>query len=322
VTRLLHWTLALAALVGMSAAAAQDYPSRPLRLIVPFGAGGVSDIVGRAYAGELEKRLGQSVVVENRPGASGNIGTAEVARSAPDGYSLLLAFDGTMVINPHVFPKPGFDPVADFEPVSKLGNSTQILVATPSFGAATLSELIARKATLKGLNFGSSGPASPGHVSGEMLRMMTGLELTHVPYKGGAPAVADVMSGQIPLAFTAVATARPLIASGKLKGLAVTTARRSELLPDVQTFVEAGLKDFVVDTWLGVAAPARTPRPIIERLHRETAAIVASPEFRKRLVDLGVEPVGNSPAEFGAQIRTDLARWATVVKDAGIKLQP
>ena len=315
-------TLITACLLAMPMAHAQDYPSRPIRLIVPFGAGGVLDIVGRAYAQQLESRLGQPVVVENRAGASGNIGTAEVARSTPDGHTLLFAFDGTMVINPNVYPKAGFDPVADFEPISKIGNSTQILVANPSFAAGSLSELVSRAATIKGINYGSSGSASPGHVSGELLRLTTGLDLTHVAYKGGAQAVADVLSGQIALAFTAVATAQPLIKSGKLKGLAVTTARRSELLPDVQTFAEAGLKDFVVDTWLGVMVPAKTPAAIVERLSRETVAIVASPEMRKRLIDLGVEPVGGSAADFGRQIRTDLVRWAKVVKDAGISVQP
>jgi len=243
----------LLGLIGPQAMA-QEYPARPIRLIVPFGPGGVLDIVGRAYAQALERRVGQSVVVENRPGASGNIGTALVASSPADGYTLLFAFDGTMAINPHVYAKPGFDPIADFIAISKVGNSTQMLVAAPSLPASSLSELISKKGALKGLSYGTSGTASPGHVSGEMLRMASGLELIHVPYKGGAAAVNDVMAGQIPLAFTAVATAKPLIESGKLKGLAVTTGARSSLLPGVQTFVEAGLADFVVDTWLGVMA--------------------------------------------------------------------
>jgi len=309
-------------LFGLPMAGAQDYPSRSVRLIVPFGTGGVVDTVGRLYAQHMSTRLGQTMVVENRTGASGNIGTEHVARSAPDGHTLLLAFDGTMVINPNVYPNPGFDPIRDFAPISKLGNSTQILVANPSFTANSLTELIARKGTIRNINYGTSGAASPGHVSGELLKQMTAMDLTHVPYKGGAQAVADVMGGQIPMAFTAVATARPLIAAGKLKGIAVTTGRRSELLPNVQTFLEAGLKDFVVDTWMGIMAPAKTPPAIINRLHQETVGFVNQPEIRQRLIGLGVEPVGGPPDAFARQLSTELARWAKVVKDANIKLAP
>ncbi len=314
-------TALLAGLIG-TWAHAQDYPSRPLRLIVPFGPGGVSDIVGRAYAQALERRLGQPVAVENRPGASGNIGTALVAASAADGYTLLFAFDGTMAINPHVYAKPGFDPIADFVAISKIGNSTQMLIASPGLPVSSLSDLIAKQASLKGLTFGSSGTASPGHVSGEMLRMASGLDLIHVPYKGGAAAVNDVMAGQIPLAFTALATAKPLIETGKLKGLAVTTGARSSLLPEIQTFVEAGLADFVVDTWLGVMAPARTPASIVERLSRESMAIVADTEIRTRLVSLGIEPSGSDSTAFARQLAADVARWAKVVRAAGINLNP
>ncbi len=308
--------------VSASQALAQDFPSRPLKLIVPFAPGGVADVVARVYAERLSLRLGQTVLVENRAGASGNIGTEAVARSAADGYTLLLAFDGTMVINPHVFPKVGFDTINDFAPISKLGNSTQILVANPAFAANSLAEAISKAKTLRSINYGTSGTASPGHVSGEMLKQMTGLDLVHVPYKGGSQAVADVLGGQIQWAFTAVATAQPLIASGKLKGLAVTTGERSPQLPDVKTFVESGLKDFVVDTWIGIMVPAKTPRPIIDRLARESAALMAVPEVRQRFVGLGVVPVGGTPEQFGTQVAADLARWAKVVKEANIRLEP
>jgi tripartite-type tricarboxylate transporter receptor subunit TctC len=307
--------------LGLSAFA-QEFPNRPLKLIVPFGSGGVADVVARAYAERLSVRLGQNVLIDNRAGASGNIGTEAVARSVPDGYTLLLAFDGTMVINPHVYPKIGFDTLQDFVPISKLGNSTQILVATPSFPANTLAELIGKSKSMRGINYGTSGTASPGHVSGEMLKQMTGLDLVHVPYKGGAQAVADVLGGQIQLAFTAVATARPLIAAGKLKALGVTTSERSPQLPDVHTFVESGLKDFVVDTWIGIMAPAKTPRHIIDRLARESSAMMMVPEVRQRFLALGVVPVGNTPEQFGNQVATDLARWAKVIKDSNISLEP
>jgi tripartite-type tricarboxylate transporter receptor subunit TctC len=313
-------TLALAA--SALPVIAQEFPSRPIRLVVPFGPGGVSDIVARAYAQGLEKGLGQGVVVENRAGASGNIGTEMVARSAPDGYTLLLAFDGTIAINPHVYARTGFDPVKDFAPITKIGNSTQILVGKPALPVASLSELLARGKSLGALNYGSSGSASPGHVSGEMLRIASGLSLTHLPYKSGAAAVNDVMAGQIDLAFTAVATARPLIEAGKLKGLAVTTARRSAMLPGVQTFGEAGLKDFVVDTWLGIMAPAQTPAAIVTKLSAASISALQDEGLRKRLSDLGVEPVGSTAEAFGAQVRADVARWARVVKDAQITLAP
>ena len=301
---------------------AQDFPNRPVRLIVPFGPGGVTDIVARAFAQGLERRLGESVVVENRAGASGNIGTELVAQSAPDGYTLLLAFDGTLTINPHVYARPGFDPVKDFAPITKIGNSTQILVARPSLPATSLSDLISRGKSLGALNYGSSGTASPGHVSGEMLRTASGLALVHIPYKGGAAAVNDVISSQIDLAFTAVATARPLIESGKLKGLAVTTGSRSVMLPEVQTFTEAGLKDFVVDTWLGIMAPAKTPPAITDKLSTESIKVLSDEGLRRRLTELGVEPVGSSAAAFGEQVRQDVARWGRVVRDAQIKLVP
>lgn len=303
-------------------ALAQDFPNRPLRLIVPFGPGGVADTVARVYADSLGGRLGQTVLVENRPGASGNIGTEAVAKSAPDGYTMLLAFDGTMVINPHVYPRIGFDTVRDFAPITKIGNSTQILVAHPSFPANSLAELISKAKTIRGINYGTSGTASPGHVSGEMLKQLTGLDLVHIPYKGGAQAVADVLAGQIPLTFTAVSTALPLINTGKLKGLAVTTGERSTQLPTVSTFLEAGLKDFVVDTWIGIMVPAGTPRAIVNRLHRESAALINAPEMRARLAALGVVPVGSTPEQFATQVSADLARWGKVIKQAGISLTP
>jgi len=325
VNKWMHSVLAVlgCGLIAASApCVAQDYPSRPVRLVVPFGPGGVTDIVARAFAQGLERRIGQSVVVENRAGASGNIGTELVAQSAPDGYTLLLAFDGTLAINPHVYARPGFDPVKDFAPITKIGNSTQILVAKPSLPAVSLTDLINRGKSLGALNYGSSGTASPGHVSGEMLRIASGLTLVHIPYKGGAAAVNDVIAGQIDLAFTAVATAKPLIESGKLKGLAVTTGRRSVMLPEVQTFAEAGLKDFIVDTWLGIMAPAQTPSAVVDKLSAESVRVLADEGLRKRLTELGVEPVGSTAAAFGEQVRQDVARWGRVVREAQIKLAP
>src|SRR6266852_765439 len=316
------------ALVAAQAAFAQDpstssgqaFPSRPVRLVVPFAAGGVTDTSARAVSDRLGARLGQPVVVENRPGASGNIGTEQVARSAPDGHTLVLGFDGTMVINPHVFAKIPFDTLRDFAPVTKLGDAPLILVAHPSVPANSLQELI-EQAKARPFAFGTSGTGGTPHLAGEMLAQRTGAQLMHVPYKGGGQAVIDVLGGQIPLVFTAVASSQQFVKSGKLKAIGVSSARRSSSLPDVPTFAESGLPGFVVDSWVGVLAPARTPQPVIERLQREIAAVLADPVVRERYGVLGIEPVGNTPEQFAAQIREDLARWEKVVRQAGIKLE-
>ena len=308
------------ALVTAQAAFAQEFPNRPIRLVVPFAAGGVTDTSARAVADRLGVRLGHPVVVENRPGASGNIGTEQVARSAPDGHTLVLGFDGTMVINPHVFAKIPFDTLRDFAPVTKLGDATLILVAHPSVQASTLQELIGAAKTTP-FAYGTSGTGGTPHLAGEMLAHRTGARLTHVPYKGGGQAIIDVVGGQIPLVFTAIATSQQFVKSGKLKGIGVSSARRSPSLPDVPTFAESGLSDFVVDSWVGVLAPVKTPQPVIGRLQREIAAVLAEPAVKERYSVLGIEPVGNTPEQFAGQIREDLARWEKVVRQAGIKLE-
>jgi tripartite-type tricarboxylate transporter receptor subunit TctC len=315
-------TFLAAAALGLAAPAAlgQAYPAKPLRLVVPFAPGGVTDTSARVVADRLGARLGQAVVVENRPGASGNLGTQQVAQAAPDGYTLLLGFDGTMVINPWVFAKIPFDPLRDFEPVTKLGDATLILAAHPSLPANDVRELIALAKEKPGtLSYGTSGTGGTPHLAGEMLNQRAGIALVHVPYKGGGPAITDAVGGQIPLVFTAIAGAQQYVKSGRLKALGIPAAKRSAALPDAKTFVEAGLEGFVVDSWVGVLAPARTPRPVIERLHQEIGAVLAEPEVRGRYAVLGIEPVGNTPAEFAAQIRTDLARWEKVVKQANVR---
>ncbi len=303
-------------------AQAQDFPNRAIRLVVPFAAGGVTDTSGRAVADRLSARLGHQVVVENRPGASGNIGTEQVAKSAPDGYTLVLGFDGTMVINPHVFAKMPFDPVRDFAPVTKLGDATIIVVAHPSLPVKNMTELIAYSKTKPNtLSYGTSGTGGTPHLAGEMLKQRHGLDWTHIPYKGGGQAIIDVIAGQIPLVYTAVASSQQHVKSGKLRALGVSSAKRSSSLPDVPTFVESGLADFIVDSWVGILAPAKTPRAIVDRLNKETVAALAEPAIRERYSVLGIEPVGNTPEQFAAQIRDDLARWEKVVKQAGIKLE-
>ena len=320
----LFWSAACAALcIAFAASArAQDYPTKPVRIVVPFSPGGVADNSARAVADRLSTQLGQQVIVENRPGASGNIGTQAVAQAAPDGYTLLLGFDGTMVINPHVFPKIPFDTVKDFAPVTKLGDAVLILVAHPSLPAKTLAEFIAMaKKESRSYPYGTSGTGGTTHLAGELLKQRTGIALEHVPYKGGGQAIIDVVGGQIPLVYTAIATAQQYVKSGRLVGLGVSSAKRSGALPDVPTFIESGLAGFEVSSWVGILAPAKTPRPIVEKLQKELAAALQTQEVRERYAALGIDPVGNSPDRFGEQIRADLARWEKVVKEANIRLE-
>jgi tripartite-type tricarboxylate transporter receptor subunit TctC len=299
---------------------AQEFPSRPVRIIVPFAPGGVADNSARVVAEPLGVRLGQQVIVENRPGASGNIGTQQAAQAAPDGYTLLLGFDGTMVINPHVFAKIPFDTLADFAPVTKLGDATLILVAHPSTGFKSLADLL-EAAKAKPYAYGTSGTGGTPHLAAELLKQRTGAQLEHVPYKGGGPAVIDVLGGQIPLVFTAIASAQQYVRGGRLIGLGVPGAKRSAALPDVPTFQESGLSGFDVASWTGIFAPAKTPPAIVAKLQKELSAVLQSPFVKERYATLGIEPVGNSPEEFGAQVRDDLARWREVVKAANVKLE-
>ena len=303
-----------------TAAHAQDYPSKPIRIIVPFAPGGVADNSARVVAEPLSLRLGQQVLVENRPGASGNIGTQGVAQSAPDGYTLLLGFDGTMVINPHVFSKIPFDTLGDFAPVTKLGDATLVLVAHPSAGVRSLGELV-QQAKTKPFSYGTSGTGGTPHLAGELLKQRTGAQLEHVPYKGGGQAVVDVVGGQIPLVFTAIATAQQYVRGGRLLALGVPSAKRSAALPDVPTFGESGFAGFDVSSWVGIFAPAKTPAPVVQRLQKELAAVLQTPFVRERYGVLGIEPVGNTPEDFGAQVRADLARWAEVVKAANVRVE-
>jgi tripartite-type tricarboxylate transporter receptor subunit TctC len=304
-------------------ASAQDaWPTKPIRLIVPFTPGGVTDTSGRLIGEALGKRLGQQVIVDNKPGASGNIGTA-LAKAAPaDGYTLVLGFDGTMVINPHVFAKLPFDTLKDFAPIGKIGNATLILVAHPAVPARTLMEVIALSKTQPGgLSFGTSGTGGTPHIAGELLKLRTGANLTHVPYKGGGQAMTDVLGGQIPLVYTAVAGAHGHVKSGKLRAIAVSSAQRTTALPDVPTFVESGVPDFVVDSWVGLLAPANTPPAIVARLNSELNAALGDPAVREQLRIMGIEPTPGSPEQFREEMRRDLARYGQVVKAAGISVE-
>ncbi len=304
----------------LTAAAQSTWPTKAIRLVVPFAPGGVTDTSGRLVAEALGKRLGQQVFVENKAGASGNIGTHDVAAAAPDGYTLVLAFDGTMVINPHVFAKVPFDTLKDFAPVGKIGDAILILVAHPSFPGKTLQETIAiSKKEAKGVSYGTSGIGGTPHIAGELLNQRTGAKLVHIPYKGGGQAMADALGGNVPLVYTAVAGAVNHVKAGKLHPIAVSSLRRASSLPDVPTVIESGVPDFEVSSWVGILAPAKTPQPVIERLNKELAAVLTDPEIVARLEKLGIAATPGTPEQFGEQMRRDLDKYGKVVKAAGIK---
>jgi tripartite-type tricarboxylate transporter receptor subunit TctC len=313
---------AAALLLPLGAFAQGSYPDKPIRLIVPFSPGGVTDTSGRLIAEGLSRRLGQQVIVENKPGASGNIGTQSVVNASPDGYTLVLGFDGTLVINPHVFDKFPFDTLKDLAPVGKIGDATLILVAHPSFPAKTLQEVIAlSKKDPKGISYGTSGVGGTPHIAGELLNLQTGSRLVHVPYKGGGQAMADALGGQIPLVYTAVAGALTHVKGGRLVPIAVSSLKRSSSLPDTPTFIESGVADFEASSWVGILAPAKTPRPIVEKLNRELNALLASPETAEKLATLGIAPTPGTPEHFGEQMKRDLEKYGKVVKAAGIKAE-
>jgi len=320
--RLVAGTIASALAATALPAGAQDaWPNRPIRLVVPFTPGGVTDTSGRLVAEYLGQRLGQQVVVENRPGASGNIGTAQVKGAPADGYTLVLAFDGTMVINPHVFSKLPFDTLRDFAPIGKIGDATLVLVAHPDAPVRSVADVIAVSKERGGLAYGTSGTGGTPHIAGELLKQRTGANLTHVPYKGGGQAMADVLGNQIPLVYTAVAGAHGFVKSGKLRALAVSSAQRSASLPDVPTFAEAGVPDFVVNSWVGLLAPAGLPAAIAARLNAELNAVLADPAARERLRTLGIEPTPGTAEQFRDEMRRDLTRYGQVVKAAGILVE-
>jgi tripartite-type tricarboxylate transporter receptor subunit TctC len=308
--------------IGITPAMAQSYPNKPIRLVVPFTPGGVTDTSGRLIAEQLSKRLGQQVVVDNKPGASGNIGTQMVASAEPDGYTLLLGFDGTLVINPHVFPKVSFDTAKDFAPIGKIGDAVLILVAYPGAPIKTLKDVINLSKTQSGgLSYGTSGTGGTPHIAGELLKERTGANLVHIPYKGGGQAMTDVLGGNIPLVYTAIAGAIQHIKNGKLHPVAVSSAQRSSSLPDVPTFIESGLADFDINSWVALLAPAKTPKAIVDKLNAELNAVLSDPVVRERLNGMGIAATPGSADKFAQEMQRDLTRYGSVVKSAGIKLE-
>lgn len=319
-TAVLAAVLASMALTFAPWAFGQAYPNKPIKIVVTFPPGGGADFVARAIAPKLTEALGQPVVVDNRAGAGGGIGSEVVAKSPPDGYTLLLGAAGTMTILPNLYEKAAFDTFKDFEPVSLVGSSPFILTLNPSVTANSVGELTAlAKANAGKLNFGSSGNGGAPHLAGELYKSVTGVNMVHVPYKGLAPAITDLLGGQIQILFADVGLVAQHVKAGKLKALAVTSKRRSTTMPDLPTMIEAGVPGYQAGTWYGILAPAGTPSAIITRLNTELVKIVATPEIRSQFAGQGIEPGGDRPEEFAALIRDDFNKWSKLIKEAKIK---
>ncbi|MCW5576020.1 MAG: tripartite tricarboxylate transporter substrate binding protein [Burkholderiales bacterium] len=311
----------LAVLCAVAAAAAQaadSYPLRPVRMIVAYPPGGGTDQVGRVMAEQLTQTLGQQVVVDNRGGATGNIGTELAARAVPDGHTLLMGNVAPNAVNVSLFKKLGFDPVKDFAPVSLVAITPNILVAHPSVPVKSIGELVAlAKAKPGALNFPSAGVGSSSHLAGELLKSLAGIDMVHVPFKGGGPAMVATIAGEVQIMFATMPAAMPHVKSGKVRPVAVTTTKRSQAMPELPTIAEAGVKGYDAATWYGLLAPARTPKPVVDRLHADVVKILAGPA-RQRLEAQGFEPDGGTPAAFAAYIRSEIAKWAKVIRVAGI----
>jgi tripartite-type tricarboxylate transporter receptor subunit TctC len=306
---------------GMSGVqAAEAYPNKPIRFLVGFPPGGANDLVARAVATRLAPRLGQQVVVENRSGASGNIATELVARSAPDGYTMLLASVASFAMSPALLGKVPFDPVNDFVPVTRAVLVTSVLSVHPSMPPRTLKQFVALARQQPGkLNYASPGQGSIAHLSSELFWNRAKIKLTHVPYKGGSPAVVDAVAGHVECIFGLISTQTPHIRAGRLRALGVSSAKRSAALPEVPAIAEAGYPGFEASGWLGVVFPARTPAPIVERVHKETVAILNLKETQSQLEDLGLDAEPSTPAEFHALIKSDYAKWGKLIREAGLK---
>ncbi|HLQ26031.1 MAG TPA: tripartite tricarboxylate transporter substrate binding protein [Acidiferrobacterales bacterium] len=311
-----------ALLVGIAAGAlAQNYPTSPIRFIVPFPAGGSTDALVRTISEKLSENLGQPVVIDNRPGAGGTIGSGIAAKAAPDGYTLLMGTSSTHAVGPSVYSKIPYDAVRDFAPVSLVASSPNIVLVSPSLPVKSIKELIALAQSKPGqLNFASPGNGTHTHLITEMFNSMVGVKMVHIPYKGTALALPDLLSGQVSLIFENALAALPSVKSGQLRPLAVTSAKRSSLVPDLPTVAEAGVPGYAFTQWFGILVPAGTPKKIIARLNAETIKVLNIPEVKERLLNLGAEVIGSTPDEFAAVIKADMAKYAKAVKEAGIRV--
>jgi tripartite-type tricarboxylate transporter receptor subunit TctC len=299
---------------------AQTYPTRTITLVIPFAPGGSNTVVGRAIADKIGELLGEKIVIDNRPGAGGTVGTRAVAKSEPDGYTLLLSFTGTMAIAPSLYKNVGYDPRRDFAPIGMIGNAPNSLVVHPSFPAKTLAELVAyAKANPGKVNFGSAGAGTASHITGEYFAASAGIKLVHIPYKGTGPALTDLLGGHIPMAFAPIPASHANVSAGLLRALAVTSATRSSLLPDVPTVAESGFPGFDASLYYGLVAPAGTPRPIVDKLNEALQGALASDEVKRQLGLDGTEITPGTPETYADHIDSDEKKWSALVKASGVE---
>jgi tripartite-type tricarboxylate transporter receptor subunit TctC len=308
------------ACIAAAPAGAAEYPARPIRLLVGFAPGGGTDTTARAISQKLTSSLGQQVVVDNRPGASGSIAAEITAKASPDGYTVLLSTIAALAINPSLYQKMAYDPIKDLAPVTRAADSTNFLVVHPSVPAKSVKDVIAL-AKSRSLNCGSSGVGGAGHLALELFNLQAGTKIVHVAYKGGGPAIIDLLAGNINLIFATGASSINHVKAGKIRALGVTTAKRSSLAPELPTIAEAGLPGFEANNWNGVVVPAKTPRPIINRLNKEFAAALSLPDIKAFLFNQGLDAAPSSPEAFAAYIKSETAKWAKVIKAAGIKVE-
>ena len=314
--RLARAAMACALLATVPSLAAQDYPTKPVRIIIGFPPGGATDLVSRLMAPKYAEIFKQQIIVDNRPGANGVIGSDLAAKAAPDGYTIHLATIGTLVISPAISKVP-YDPIKDFAPISQAVGLQNIFIVHPSVPARSLKELIALARAKPGtFNYATSGSGSQGHLAGELFKLMAKVDMVHVPYKGGGPALVDLIAGHVEIFVAVISTAIPQVKAGKARALAVTGGKRATALPDVPTVAETGLKGYEATAWYGYVAPAATPRPIIERLHKETVAVLNLPDVKQRLLENGIDAAPSTPEQFAAYIKSETGKWTKVIKAA------
>ena len=311
-------TAAVLTVAQTDVARAQPYPNKPLRIMVPFPPGGSTDVMARSLAAELSKSLGQAVVVENKAGANGNIGSAEVAKAPPDGYTLLLSGVGTNAINHSLYPTMPYDSLRDFEHITLLAEGPNVLIVNPNFAAKSVPELVAMAKAQPGkLNYGSNGNGSSGRLAMEMLRQATGIDMVHIPYKGGGPSMQALLAGEVPMLFTNQDAALPQVKAGKVRAIGVASEKRNPAYPDVPTIAEQGITGFSAVSWFGLSAPAKTPPDVIQKLHGEAVKAINQPDFRARLESNGFVVVGSTPEQFRAFVKSENEKWGKAVKASG-----
>jgi tripartite-type tricarboxylate transporter receptor subunit TctC len=318
--RFVFGVLALAAV--STATLAQGYPNKPIRFIVPYPPGGASDVLARALANKMSESMGQSIVVENRAGAGGNIGADFVAKAAPDGYTLLMGNIGPNAISPALYPRLPYDPIKDFTPISLVSSVPIVLVAHPSFPASNMKEVIALAKSKPGqFNYASAGNGSSNHLAMELLKSLAGVNFAHVAYKGGSPAMADLIAGHIQIAFDTLPVALPHVKAGKVKAIALAGTKGSSVLPELPTIADSGVAGYEASSWGGLMAPGGTPRDVVDKLNLEVNRALGQPDVRESLAKLGIEPVGTTPEQFATYIEAEIKKWKRVVSEAGIKLE-